>query len=34
MYLKEITNPEDIKKLNYEQLKTLAEEIREALMNR
>lgn len=34
MYLKEITKPEDIKKLNMEQLKTLAEEIREALMNR
>ena len=34
MYLKEITKPEDIKKLNMKQLKTLAEEIREALMNR
>lgn len=34
MYLKEITKPEDIKKLNMEQLKTLAEEIREALINR
>ena len=34
MYLKEITKPEDIKELNMEQLKTLAEEIREALMNR
>ena len=34
MHLKEITKPEDIKKLNNEQLNKLAEEIREALMNR
>lgn len=34
MYLKQITKPEDIKKLNIEKLNILAQEIREALMNR
>lgn len=34
MYLEKIDKPEDLKKLNYDELKNLAEEIREALMNR
>lgn len=34
MYLEKITGPEDLKKLNIKELKVLAEEIREALMNR
>lgn len=34
MYLEKINSPEDVKKLNIEELKELAEEIRKALMNR
>ena len=34
MYLEKINSPEDVKKLNIEELKKLAEEIRKALMNR
>ena len=34
MYLEKINSPEDVKKLNMEELKKLAEEIRKALMNR
>ncbi len=34
MYLEKINGPEDLKKLNKEELKELAKEIREALMNR
>ena len=34
MYLEKIDKPEDLKNLNYNELKNLAEEIREALMNR
>lgn len=34
MYLEKINNPEDVKKLNLEELEKLAEEIRKALMNR
>lgn len=34
MYLEKINSPEDVKKLNYEELDKLATEIREALMNR
>ena len=34
MYLEKINNPEDVKKLNIEELEKLAEEIRKALMNR
>lgn len=33
MYLEKINSPEDLKKLNIEELKLLAEEIRKALMN-
>lgn len=34
MYLEKINSPEDLKKLNMEELEKLAEEIRKALMNR
>lgn len=34
MYLEKINSPEDVKKLNMEELEKLAEEIRKALMNR
>ncbi len=34
MYLEKINGPEDVKKLNLEELKKLAQEIRKALMNR
>ena len=34
MYLEKIDKPEDLKNLNYDELKNLAKEIREALMNR
>jgi len=34
MYLEKINSPEDLKKLDIEELKLLAEEIRKALMNR
>ena len=34
MYLEKINTPEDVKKLNMEELNKLAEEIRKALMNR
>lgn len=34
MYLEKIDKPEDIKKLNYDELNKLAKEIREALFNR
>lgn len=34
MYLEKINSPEDVKKLNIEELGKLAEEIRKALMNR
>lgn len=34
MYLEKINSPEDVKKLNIEELEKLAEEIRKALMNR
>lgn len=34
MYLEKINTPEDVKKLNMEELAKLAEEIRKALMNR
>ena len=34
MYLEKIDKPEDLKNLNYDELKDLAKEIREALMNR
>lgn len=34
MYLEKINKPEDLKSLNYDELKELAKEIREALMNR
>ena len=32
MYLEKINSPEDVKKLNIEEMKVLAEEIREAMM--
>ncbi len=34
MYLEKINSPEDVKKLNIEELEKLAEEVRRALMNR
>lgn len=34
MYLEKINGPEDIKKLNIEELKILASETREALINK
>ena len=34
MYLEKINGPEDVKKLNLDELNILAEEIREGLFNR
>ena len=34
MYLEKINSPEDVKKLNIEEMKVLAEEIREAIIKR
>ena len=34
MYLEKINGPEDVKKLNFDELNILAEEIREGLFNR
>ena len=34
MYLENINSPEDIKKLNIKELKVLADETREALINK
>lgn len=34
MYLEQINGPQDVKKLSVEQLNTLADEMRAALLNR
>ena len=34
MYLEKINSPEDVKKLNIEEMKVLAQEIREAIIKR
>ena len=34
MYLEKINGPDDVKKLNLEELNILAEEVREGLFNR
>ncbi|EAA23430.1 1-deoxy-D-xylulose 5-phosphate synthase [Fusobacterium vincentii ATCC 49256] len=34
MYLEKINSPEDVKKLNIEEMKVLAQEIREAIITR
>ena len=34
MYLEKINSPEDVKKLNIEEMKVLAKEIREAIIKR